>query len=128
MEMVLNNAPEAVVVSQEALLCYHCGTPCISNSICLDEKCFCCEGCQLVYELLNENGLCDYYKLQNHPGLSRVKAIRNDKYAYLDDAAIAKQLYKFSDGKHVIVTFYIPGVHCSSCMWLLSICKGLARV
>jgi len=119
MEMVLNNAPEAVVVSQEALLCYHCGTPCISNSICLDEKCFCCEGCQLVYELLNENGLCDYYKLQNHPGLSRVKAIRNDKYAYLDDAAIAKQLYKFSDGKHVIVTFYIPGVHCSSCMWLL---------
>ena len=119
MEMVLNDAPEAVIEKSEVLLCYHCGTPCISNSISLDDKSFCCEGCQLVYEILNENGLCDYYKIQNHPGLSQVKALRNDKYAYLDNTDIAKQLYKFTDGKHAIVSFYIPGVHCSSCMWLL---------
>ena len=104
MEMVLNDAPEAVIEKSEVLLCYHCGTPCISNSISLDDKSFCCEGCQLVYEILNENGLCDYYKIQNHPGLSQVKALRNDKYAYLDNTDIAKQLYKFTDGKHAIVS------------------------
>ena len=100
-------------------LCYHCGTPCITNSIAIDEKIFCCEGCKLVYEIINENGLCDYYKIQNHPALSQIKPLRSDKYAYLDNEEIAKQLYHFTDGDHTIVIFYIPGVHCSSCMWLL---------
>jgi len=105
-------------IKQETL-CYHCGTPCITNNIAIENKIFCCEGCKLVYEILNENGLCDYYKIQSHPGLSQIKPIRNDKYAYLDNEDIAKQLYKFTDGTHVIVSFYMPGVHCSSCMWLL---------
>jgi len=99
--------------------CYHCGTPCITNTILLGEKVFCCEGCKLVYEILENNGLCDYYKIQNHPGLAQIKSIRNDKYAYLDNTAIAGRLYKFTDGNNTIVTLYIPGVHCSSCMWLL---------
>jgi len=100
-------------------ICYHCGTPCLTNTIAINEKIFCCEGCQLVYELLNENGLCDYYKIQNHPGLSQIVPLRHDKYAYLDNDAIAQKLYKFTDGNNSIITLYIPGVHCSSCMWLL---------
>ncbi|MBS1585926.1 MAG: heavy metal translocating P-type ATPase metal-binding domain-containing protein [Bacteroidetes bacterium] len=104
---------------QEKTLCYHCGVPCINSAIHIDQKIFCCEGCKLVYEILNENGLCNYYNIQSHPGLSQIKPIRNDKYAYLDNEDIAKRIYKFTDGKNIIVTFYIPGVHCSSCMWLL---------
>ena len=100
-------------------VCYHCGTPCISNTISIGNKVFCCDGCQLVYEILNDNGLCDYYKLQAHPGLAQIKAVRADKYTYLDNEEIIKQLYKFTNGDYTIVTFYIPGVHCSSCMWLL---------
>lgn len=100
-------------------LCYHCGAPCITSQIAIENKVFCCEGCKLVYEIINENGLCDYYKLQSHPGLSQIKAVRKDKYAYLDNEEIAKKLYSFTDGNNVIVTFYIPGVHCTSCMWLL---------
>ena len=102
-----------------SLICYHCGTACANDHISLEEKLFCCEGCKLVYEILNNNGLCDYYKLQSHPGLSQIKPLRSDKYAYLDNEQICEKLYKFSDGKHAIVTLYIPGVHCSSCMWLL---------
>jgi P-type Cu+ transporter len=105
--------------TKSAALCYHCGTPCISDAIAIDNNIFCCDGCKLVYEILSNNGLCDYYKLQSHPGLSQIKSVRNDKYAYLDNEEIAKQLYKFTNGDHTIVTFYIPGVHCSSCMWLL---------
>jgi Cu+-exporting ATPase len=102
-----------------ATLCYHCGLDCTTESIAIDDKAFCCEGCKLVYEILNNNGLCNYYKLQTHPGLSQIKGIRNDKYSYLDNEDIASQLYQFTDGDRSIVTFYIPGVHCSSCMWLL---------
>ena len=100
-------------------LCYHCGLPCITDSITTGDKVFCCEGCKMVYEIINDNGLCNYYNLQSHPGLSQVKTIRSDKYTYLDNEDIAKQLYQFTDGDHTIVTFYIPGVHCTSCMWLL---------
>lgn len=113
---------EAVIIEQQQktdTLCYHCGTACITDVIAVNDKVFCCEGCKLVYEILNENGLCDYYKLQAHPGLAQIKAIRNDKYAYLDNEDIAKQLYKFTNGDYTIVTFYLPAIHCSSCMWLM---------
>lgn len=106
-------------VKHAATKCYHCGTDCITNSIAIEEKVFCCEGCKLVYEILNENGLCDYYKLQSHPGLAQIKPARNDKFSYLDNEDIANRLYKFTDGNNTMVTFYIPGVHCASCMWLL---------
>ncbi len=112
-------APAIEKENKPSGLCFHCGTPCISNAIAIEEKIFCCEGCKLVYEILNDNGLCDYYKIQTHPGLTQIKPVRNDKYAYLDNEEIAKQLYKFTNGDHTIVTLYLPGVHCSSCMWLL---------
>ncbi len=100
-------------------LCYHCGVACVTDNIAIEDKVFCCEGCKLVYEIVAENGLCDYYKIQSHPGLSRIKSLRKEKYAYLDNEEIAKQIYKFTDGDRTIVTLYLPGVHCSSCMWLL---------
>jgi Cu+-exporting ATPase len=115
--------PDTTVVAEKSTaagcLCFHCGTPCITGSITIQEKAFCCEGCKLVYEIINEKGLCDYYELQSHPGLTQIKAVRNDKYSYLDNEDIARQLYQFTDGDHTVVIFYIPGVHCSSCLWLL---------
>jgi Cu+-exporting ATPase len=99
--------------------CYHCGAVCRQQGLRYQDKPFCCTGCQLVYELLDHNGLCDYYSLQSHPGLGQVKPVRKEKYAYLDEPILAKQLYSFSDGNYTIVTFFIPGIHCASCMWLL---------
>ncbi|MEZ5017557.1 MAG: heavy metal translocating P-type ATPase metal-binding domain-containing protein [Flavipsychrobacter sp.] len=105
--------------TQPKKLCYHCGTECANDKIAIEDKYFCCDGCKLVYEIINANGLCNYYEQQSHPGLTQIKPIRNDKYSYLDNEEIAANLYKFTDGNNTIVTFYIPGVHCSSCMWLL---------
>ncbi|MBS1782219.1 MAG: heavy metal translocating P-type ATPase metal-binding domain-containing protein [Bacteroidetes bacterium] len=99
--------------------CFHCGTACLTKDFTFDGRSFCCDGCKLVYEILNNNGLCDYYNIQQHPGLAQIKSIRNGKYGYLDENAISQKLFKFSDGKNAIVTLYVPGVHCSSCMWLL---------
>ena len=99
--------------------CFHCGQPCLTQSIRIEEKAFCCEGCKLVYEILSDKGLCNYYDLQKHPGLSGIRPLRKEKFAFLDSPEIAGRLYSFTDGDHTIVTFYLPGVHCSSCMWLL---------
>lgn len=119
----ISTGRNTVIVKKEvqpsAKLCYHCGAECTTTNIAIDNKLFCCDGCKLVYEILDKNGLCNYYELQSHPGLSQIKPLRNDKYAYLDNEQIAEKLYKFTDGNITIVTLYLPAVHCSSCMWLL---------
>lgn len=110
---------QKITTSKTAKACYHCGVDCVTTHIAIDNKYFCCEGCKLVYEVINTNGLCDYYNLQSHPGLAQIKSIRSDKYSYLDNEAISSKLFQFTNGDLTIVTLYLPSIHCSSCMWLL---------
>jgi len=98
--------------------CYHCGADC-DEVITLQEKVFCCEGCKMVFQLLDENGLCQYYDLTNMPGVSAKGSFLSSKYDYLDNQAIQDQLVQFkSEGQHHVV-FYLPQIHCVSCVWLL---------
>jgi copper chaperone CopZ len=99
--------------------CFHCGEDCKSSKIFLQDKQFCCDGCKLVYELLNENNLCTYYDLNTNPGVSQKIKVREDKFAFLDDVAVQSKLIQFTDGLQTHVTFYLPQMHCSSCLWLL---------
>lgn len=105
--------------TQIHLSCYHCGEQCPNDKIVLEHKHFCCEGCKLVYEILNENNLCSYYDLNEHPGVTQKIKVRGDKFSFLDDTAITDKLIQFSDGKQTHVNFYLPQMHCSSCLWLL---------
>lgn len=102
-----------------ALLCSHCGEPCPDDKISLGESHFCCEGCRLVYQLLDRNGLCTYYKLNEHPGVSRRAPVRKDKFAFLDDEKMAGALVSFRGEDQTHATFYLPAIHCSSCLYLL---------
>lgn len=98
--------------------CYHCGEDC-DTIIAFDDKAFCCDGCKMVYKLLNKSELCEYYNLNNAPGINRKTSIRKNKFAFLDDEAIASRLISFKDGEQTRVTFYLPQMHCSSCLYLL---------
>ncbi|MBN8666481.1 MAG: heavy metal translocating P-type ATPase metal-binding domain-containing protein [Chitinophagales bacterium] len=104
--------------TKETTHCYHCGEKC-DHSIAIDEKYFCCEGCKFVFELLQENGLCNYYDLSNTPGIKVKGKFSSDKFAYLDNPDIQKKLLRFTDGKQSQVNFYLPQMHCASCIWLL---------
>lgn len=103
----------------DSLVCFHCGDECSDDSIHLGEKLFCCNGCKTVYEILHANELCDYYDLDSQPGLSPQETHIADRFGYLDDEAVIQKLIEFSDGKHNRVTLNTPGMHCSSCIWLL---------
>ena len=46
--------------------CYHCGEECLEDNVKFDAKDFCCPGCKLVYEVLSENNLCNYYQFLHH--------------------------------------------------------------
>ena len=102
-----------------AVKCYHCGDECINETIQLADKNFCCQGCKTVYQVLNQSDLCDYYELNQNPGISQRIAVRKDKFSFLDDEKIEQQLISFRNTEQTHVTFYLPQIHCSSCLWLL---------
>ena len=85
----------------------------------MDRKPFCCEGCRQVYLLLSENDLCTYYDFDKNPGIKAKGKFVSGRFAYLDDEATAQKLVQFSSGKQTNVTFQLPQIHCSSCVFLL---------
>lgn len=101
-----------------ALICFHCGDECNDDSIRIDDKLFCCNGCKTVYEILDENKLCNYYNLDTSPGITP-SLLHSTKFDYLDDQQTIQQIIDFTEGDVTKVTFDIPQMHCSSCIWLL---------
>jgi len=69
--------------------------------------------------LLNENDLCVYYNLDKNPGIKAKGKFVSGRFAYLDDAATIKKLAQFSSGSQTNITFSLPQMHCSSCIFLL---------
>jgi Cu+-exporting ATPase len=105
--------------------CYHCGTKCGSDPIVIEDKAFCCNGCKTVYEILNQHELNVYYDLESTPG-----TIPNEiagKFDYLGNLEIAKKILEFDDEETAVVNFYIPSIHCSSCIWVLENLHKLNR-
>lgn len=109
--------PLMQVLDQRITRCFHCGDHCDERIQYVDEKPFCCQGCSTVYEILKENQLGDYYRLEDHPGIRGI--IGTERFDYLDNASIKRGLLAFDSESLQKVQFYIPAVHCSSCIWLL---------
>lgn len=98
--------------------CFHCGDECQDESIHINEKIFCCNGCRTVFELLDTSNLCDYYSIDQNPGITRKYHVKQN-YDFLKDADLKQKLIDFTDGKRTTITFDIPQMHCSSCIWIL---------
>lgn len=99
------------------ITCYHCGDEVPDAGIMTDEKDFCCQGCKAVYQVLRDNQLCSYYSYNDHPGANREES--NKRFDYLGEPSIISQLIDYTDEQQTVVTFYLPHIHCSSCLWLL---------
>lgn len=104
--------------AKPAVQCYHCGEAC-DTSLPQDEHFFCCDGCKFVYGLLKENGLCNYYDLSKTPGIRVKGKYSTEKFSFLDTDEVQQKLITFKDDKQSQVSFYLPQMHCASCIWLL---------
>ena len=98
--------------------CFHCGQNIEKERISFDEKTFCCNGCKSVYEILNINNLSNFYEFNKQSGI-RPSDENTSQFDYLDTPEIFNTVTDFSEGKTSLVTFKIPVIHCSSCIWLL---------
>ena len=99
--------------------CCHCGEPCQADSFSLDDKLFCCFGCQTVFNLLHENGLQQFYDLNSRPGVRIRSECAVAKWVFLDDPAVAEKLMDFAGQTRAKVTLHLPAIHCVACVWLL---------
>lgn len=99
--------------------CIHCGADCGKIPVVWNEKSFCCNGCKQVYQILNEHKLYQYYDINNTPGIKVETENYDNKYAYLDKEEVREKLYEFHENNIAKVTFFIPSIHCASCIWLL---------
>jgi len=97
--------------------CFHCGQKIDKENILFDEKNFCCNGCKSVYEILNLYHLGNFYQLNKQSGIRPDE--NSSPYDYLDTPEIFNKITDFSEGNSTLVTFKIPVIHCSSCIWLL---------
>ncbi len=98
-------------------ICFHCGDECTTTGIQHQNHNFCCYGCKTVFNILNENDLSYYYELEIAPGIAPSKF--DGKFDFLKNDAIAKKLLEFDEKSIKIVSFIIPTIHCSSCIWIL---------
>lgn len=96
-------------------LCFHCGLKCPDENVKIEEKPFCCNGCKTVYQILEENNLCQYYALEKMAG----NMPQTGAFAYLDNPSMINELLDFQNNTISKIAFYIPSIHCSSCLYLL---------
>ncbi|CAG1004133.1 partial putative copper-transporting ATPase PacS, partial [Anaerolineae bacterium] len=94
----------------DTAVCVHCGDPVRGDGVVSGDLQFCCSGCKAVYEVLSQATSCP---------VPTPRPLGDDRFAYLDDPAVVERLCDFSDGSITAVTFFVPQMHCASCIWLL---------
>ncbi len=113
---VLLTLPPKVAEKQA---CAHCQSLCMDDRLRIGDHHFCCEGCKMVFEILDSHNLCDFYTLDKNAGKSLEKPKFTKDYAYLEDPEVAEKLLTFIQDETAQITFYLPQMHCVSCIWLL---------
>ncbi len=96
--------------------CFHCNDVCTSKIV-YNDKLFCCNGCKMVYQIINENGLDNYYSIEDKPGIK--PAEKNAKFNFLKNEELAGSLLEFQSEQTNNISLFLPQIHCSSCIWLL---------
>ena len=113
-QVISNEKNTSSIISQAR--CAHCGEPCIPNNE--QTPVFCCEGCQTVYQILENNNLCAYYSSADL-ALKSLKDKENQHFEYLDDVDLQNQILFFRSPNVSRVRFDLPTIHCAACIWLL---------
>jgi Cu+-exporting ATPase len=78
---------------------------------------FCCNGCQGVFHLLNEEGLESFYEKSANVILTPPKENFEDASGFDSESFYNKFVKTNSDGFSE-VSLIIEGIHCSACVWL----------
>ena len=98
--------------------CSHCHLEFSKNIMIVDgENYFCCNGCQGVFHLLNEEGLDSFYEKSGNIKLTPPSENFEDASSF-DTKSFYEQYVKVNSDGFSEVSLIIEGIHCSACVWL----------
>lgn len=106
-------------------ICLHCDesavAPLFDKEDVSHERPFCCEGCLTVYKVIQGKGLGEYYSIKNASNVFKRRApveYSKSRFTYLNDPQFLKE-YSWTSGNHQAMEFYLEGIHCLACLWLI---------
>ncbi len=110
--------PELTLGVAELLRCAHCGLEATSGDARRrDGATYCCAGCETAASIIRQSGLGGFYALPERRAARVQSSARS--YEEFDHAAFtAAHVRPAADGLSE-VSFYLEGVHCASCVWLV---------
>jgi heavy metal-(Cd/Co/Hg/Pb/Zn)-translocating P-type ATPase len=107
-------------------MCVHCdeaAVPAVYDEVDQEQsRPFCCQGCMTVYNVLHAKGLESYYEIKNNSSVFKRRSpveINQSHYKYLDDEEFLKEFSSESDQGQRRMEFYLEGIHCLACLWLI---------
>ena len=111
--------------ARDQTLCAHCRLPVPAGLI--EEGTpnqFCCHGCKTVFTVLHECRLDRYYALRERdlasaPGELAPARTTGKGYHEFDDPAFLALHAAPRGGGLRVTDFYLEGVHCAACVWLV---------
>jgi P-type Cu2+ transporter len=111
--------PPALRLAPEA--CAHCGLAVPRNLVREgEERQFCCEGCRQVFALISEWGCDQYYRLVEQQGGALEPAkVTGRAFTDFDDPQVQGLATEGMPGGRCKTRFYLEGVHCAACVWLV---------
>ena len=112
---VLNNT-----LTTQSVRCSHCNDTTV-HPIVDEDKFFCCYGCQTVFHALKEKDLLHYYKLKESSEAQNYSPRENfskKDFSYMNDEKFKNEFIKFTPNG-LEIKFYLEGIHCVACIWLL---------
>ena len=101
--------------------CAHCGLPVPADRQSSAARDFCCEGCRLVHAILEQRSLGRYYTLRRQGAWLRPASPApspSTDFGYLDDPEF-RALYSRAGDGGPRMDFFLEGIHCAACIWLL---------
>ncbi|MBX7143092.1 MAG: heavy metal translocating P-type ATPase [Oligoflexia bacterium] len=87
---------------------------------------FCCAGCEAVHSFINSSGLGQYYIFKKDaPGKRRRELM--DSYRFMDDPVFLQRYVRSITKAQSRITFFLDGIHCAACIWLLERLPQLSK-
>lgn len=98
--------------------CAHCGLEATAGDArMVDGATYCCAGCETAASIIKQSGLGGFYALPERRA-SRVRTSGRSYAEFDHEACHAAHVKELSGGLRE-VQFYLEGVHCASCVWLV---------
>jgi heavy metal translocating P-type ATPase len=112
---------------QTSLKCVHCNEAVVTPFEDESNHTFCCQGCLSVYKILNQSNLQEFYSIQEQTGeyTRPLNDLKQKDFDFLDNQDFLKKYAK--PGEQWSMSFYLKGVHCLACLWLIEKLPELAR-